>query len=152
MRLNILCAFSCKLAIALLLTGCTEEERLFGPGEDTLRISATITPSAATRMQMGDKGNEQFQPGDRISLQVTPQDLHLAGRIPYTLQLTSNGWLPALTWTEIGSPRARFTAFYPAQPAQDAETFTHSVAIDQRKAENFFASDLLVAKSEAKRS
>lgn len=151
MRLNILCAFSCKLAIALLLTGCTEEERLFGPGEDTLRISATITPSAATRMQMGDKGNEQFQPGDRISLQVTPQDLHLAGRIPYTLQLTSNGWLPALTWTEIGSPRARFTAFYPAQPAQDAETFTHSVAIDQRKAENFFASDLLVASVEADR-
>ena len=89
MRLNILCAFSCKLAIALLLTGCTEEERLFGPGEDTLRISATITPSAATRMQMGDKGNEQFQPGDRISLQVTPQDLHLGVyHIPYNLRPT----------------------------------------------------------------
>ena len=149
MKIRILCAFCCKLTVALLLVGCTEEDGLSAWNEDTLQISATITSSSATRMQVSDKGNEQFQPGDRISLQVTPQDLRLTGHKAYTLQLASNEWLPALTWTEIGSQPVRFTAFYPALPVQDAETFIHSVATDQREIHNFSVSDLLVASVEA---
>lgn len=148
MKLNILCAFCGHLALALLVYSCTQEEEWAGLNEDTLQISASISPLGATRMQVGDKGNEQFQPGDQISLQVTPQDGYRSGHKAYTLQLASGGWTPALTWTEIGSQRARFTAFYPAQPASESDIFTHFVATDQRQPAQFVASDLLVASAE----
>lgn len=151
MKPNILCVLYCHLAMAMLLYGCTEEVGWSALGEDPLYISATITPLAATRMQVGDKGNEQFQFGDRISLQVTPSDSHLTGSRSYTLQLASDGWTPTLTWTEIGSQRAHFTAFYPAHPVSGADTFTYSVATDQRETGQFAASDLLVASVEAGR-
>lgn len=151
MKLKILGAFCGHLAMAILLHGCTQEEEWVGLNEDTLQISATISPLAATRMQVGDKGNEQFQTGDRISLQVTPLDVPQAVHQTYTLQLTSEEWTPPLTWAEIGSQRARFTAFYPAPSAHGAATFTHTVATDQQETGQLAASDLLVASVEAGR-
>ena len=141
-----------QLIAVFALAACTADEweaALVSGTADVVQITASIASQAGTRMQVGDKGNEAFQLNDQMSLFVIPKEQGVTALFTRTLELTATGWSPELTWQEIKSEHAKFTAFYPLVSNPNAETFVHSVATDQRTKEAYAASDLLSASVEA---
>ena len=141
-----------QLIAVFALAACTADEweaASVSGTADVVQITASIASQAGTRMQVGDKGNEAFQLNDQMSLFVTPKEQGVTALFTRTLELTATGWSPELTWQEIKSEHAKFTAFYPLVSNPNAETFVHSVATDQRTKEAYAASDLLSASVEA---
>lgn len=141
-----------QLIAVFALAACTADEweaASVSGTADVVQITASIASQAGTRMQVGDKGNEAFQLNDQMSLFVTPKEQGMTALFTRTLELTATGWSLELTWQEIKSEQAKFTAFYPLVSNPNAETFVHSVATDQRTKEAYAASDLLSASVEA---
>lgn len=146
--------YSYILGLCMLASnsGCTTEDNYLPADTDKdIQISACIETSAYTRMQTGTAGNEAFQKSDRISLQITAMDLPDASADTHTLELTEQGWKPALSWQDFPSKSFRFTAFYPTLPDQQTDSFVHTVATDQRETERYGQSDLLMATTTVQR-
>lgn len=133
-------------------SGCsTEDDCLPTDTDRDIQLSACIETSAYTRMQTGTTGNEAFQKSDRISLQISATDLPDASATTHTLELTEQGWKPALSWQDFPGKSFRFTAFYPSLPDRQTDSYVHTVATDQRKDEHLGQSDLLMATTTVQR-
>lgn len=146
--------FLSAILFLILPCACSSEEWPVLPEEkdDAIELSAAIErPSGiTTRAIVGEKGNETFLTGDRISLFVTPCGKTSSKTQHHILTLASDGWLPKLSWKDIGGERAAFSAIFPEIADKDADWTIHTVATDQRAPELYGKSDLLFASTDVK--
>ncbi|WP_290541370.1 IdeS/Mac family cysteine endopeptidase [Alistipes sp.] len=141
--MNIRKNYTILLAASLFAAACStdlDDSPAFSPS-DRIEIVASI---ASTRVQMDQQGRGDFTPGDRILLFATADTP--TGRVARTLTLADNRWTPSLQWSELHVSSTVLSSFYPAHVVDDASAeFVHTVAADQKAAEDFQNSDLLYA-------
>lgn len=137
------------LLIGGLLTSCTQESSFSELESDTyISFSTTILPRNESRVQTDTDGKGSFQANDQLTLYIQPEDKAIC--LQKSLTYTATGWTPKLTWTDLGSSKATFTAFHPSVASETDEMFTHTVTSDQREATSYTQSDLLWATTSAR--
>lgn len=127
-----------------LFTGCNPtffyEEAESDP---VIAITTHILPRNESRVQTDTSGKDSFETDDRLTLYIQPKDGGVSQK--RSLTNTASGWIPQLTWTDLATRQATFTAFYPPVSSETNGMFTHTVASDQREAATYTQSDLLWA-------
>lgn len=143
----------------LILTACSSEEQQLNPepmqGAKELNLAASLTGytrATDTAFEQGDKvGFYMILPQEYVEADVNVKKAHYDN---YCLEVNDEGALTAsetLWWYEDESYTADLVAYYPydAEKACDnapEQEMTFMVKADQRTAEAYTASDLMVAK------
>ena len=123
--------YSIIIGLALVVvTACQKDKSESFPFEDEIRFSSSIIPlndDGKTRASIGKDGKGYFEKGDQISLYVTPEQ---GTTSKYTMVYNGTFWtkedgISYLTWSEIGTERATFTAYYPTIDTEAMLDYVH---------------------------
>ncbi len=133
---------------SLLFAACGEDLNFETGGtedKEIINITTSITPlTSDTRAVIEENGLGEFSADDRILLFISSDG---AAAQAHTMTMGANGWQPQLYWNDIKGQSNTFSAFYPEAGSAEAETFTHSVAVNQSADADYLKSDILHAKT-----